>query len=338
MKIAILSVSRKGFALSKKLMESYPEAVLHTSGSWRENEAQEIVPSLKELTGKLFKQMDALVFIMASGIAVRMIAPYLKGKASDPAVLVMDDHGKWVIPLLSGHIGGANELAVRIAESLGAQAVVTTATDGEGLTAVDMLAIRQGCVITSLEAAKQATAALLEGEQIGVYSWKPVTRPLPEGYYAVPSRPLEDEGWQVLITPYVIEPKDKEVWLVPRCITLGMGCRKDASFDAIVKLVEEELAEVGLDRRAVCRIASIDLKAEEPGLNRLAENLKVPLVTYPAEALAGAAPGCAQSDFVKRVTGVGAVAEPAGAVASGGRCLLPKRASNGVTLSIWEDC
>ncbi len=338
MKIAILSVSRKGFALSKKLTESYPEAVVHTSGSWRESDSQAIVPDLKALTGKLFDQMDALIFVMASGIAVRMIAPYLKGKDSDPAVLVMDDQGKWVIPLLSGHIGGANELAVTIAGRLGAQAAVTTATDGEGLTAVDMLAISRNCAIASLESAKRATAALLEGEQIGVCSWKPGANLLPEGYYAVSSRPLGSDGWRVLITPYAVEPEAKEVWLIPRCITLGMGCRKDADYDAIMKLVEEGLAELGLDRRAVSKIASIDLKAREPGLNRLAEVLKVPLVTYPAQVLEQAASECVQSKFVKSVTGVGAVSEPAGAVASGGRCLLPKRALNGITLSIWEDC
>lgn len=105
---------------------------------------------------------------------------------------------------------------------------------------------------------------------------------------------------------------------------------QDAKYDAIVKLVDEGLAALGLHRRAVSRIASIDLKAQEPGLNRLAEVLKVPLITYPAEKLAEVAATCTQSEFVKSITGIGAVSEPAGAVASGGRCLLPKQAPNGV--------
>ncbi len=338
MKIAILSVSRQGFALSKKLKESYPEAQLFTSGSWRDENSQAVVPDLKTLTGRLFTEMDLLVFVMASGIAVRMVAPYLKGKESDPAVLVTDDQGKWVIPLLSGHLGGANEMAAALAAQIDAQPVITTATDGKGLTAVDMLAIQSNCVITSLEAAKRATAALLEGERIGVYSWRPLKEPLPEGYREVSEPGQRSDGWRVVITPYVFESGEKDVWLIPRCITLGMGCRKDIGYEAVSSLAEDSLKALGIDQRALSQIASIDIKAEEPALRRLAETLNIPFVTYSAETLAGISLTFEQSEFVRKTTGVGAVSEPAGAIASKGRCLLPKRAHDGVTLSIWEDC
>lgn len=338
MKLAILSVSRQGFALSKNLLESYPQAEVYTSGPWQEAWARIIEPDLKTLTGRLFSEMDALVYIMASGIAVRMVAPYLKGKDTDPAVIVMDDHGKWVIPLLSGHLGGANALAQEIAGHINAQAVVTTATDGKGLTAVDMLAQRYHWTITSLEAAKKATAALLEGETIRVYTGRQLSGELPEGYELSDDPDEHDEGWKIIVTPYTHEPGEKEVWLIPRCITLGMGCRKDAGYEAVQSLVSLGLEETGLDPRAVSRIASIDLKAAEPALIRLSNELKVPLVTYSAEALSQIALQFPQSEFVKNTTGVGAVSEPAGSLASGGRCLLPKRAADGVTLSIWEDC
>ncbi len=337
MTIAVLSVSRQGFALSKKLKESYPEAVLYTSGPWRESPALLIEPDLKTLTGELFSRVDALVFIMATGIAVRMAAPYLRGKDSDPAVLVLDDQGKWVIPLLSGHLGGANALAVEMASHIGAQAVVTTATDGAGLTAVDMLAMQYNCAISSLEAAKMATAALLEGQQIGVSSWKPLPGNLPEGYVPLSEGDAPTEMWRVVVTPYSHPPVEKDVWLIPRVITLGVGCRKNADFEAVYGLAAQGLKALGLDLRAVGRIASIDLKAEEPALMRFSEAMGAPLITYSSEELATVAAQFPQSEFVKNTTGVGAVSEPAGCLASRGRCLLPRRAENGVTLSIWED-
>lgn len=338
MKLAVLSVSRQGFAISKKLHHHYPQAALYTSGPWLEPGAQPIQPDLKALTGRLFEEMDALVFVMAAGIAVRMVAPYLKGKDTDPAVIVLDDQGKWVIPILSGHLGGANALALEMADKMKAQAVVTTATDGKGLTAVDTLAMSRGWRITSLEAAKGATAALLEGETVQVESWRPLTGELPAGYTACDDSLIPWEGWRLKVTPYTCLPGRKDVWLIPQCITLGIGCRRDTAYEAVKTLVSQGLQEAGLDIRAVSRIATIDLKAGEPALIQLASELDVPLVTFSAEALSQAALQFPQSQFVKEVTGIGAVSEPAGMVASGGRCLLPKRAREGVTLSIWEDC
>lgn len=338
MKLAILSVSRQGFALSKTLKESYPEAEVYTSGPWRESWARMIEPDLKTLTGQLFSEMDGLIFIMASGIAVRMVAPFLKSKAEDPAVLAMDDQGKWVIPLISGHIGGANKLARLIADQVGAQAVITTATDGQGITAVDMLALQNNWVITSLEAAKRATAALLEGERISVVSWKPVPESLPSGYEAEGVPEEHHGGWRIVVTPYTYTPQEKEIWLIPRCLTLGIGCRKNAGYGTVLQLVQDSLQTLDLDPRAVACIASIDLKKAEPALKALSEAFQVPFITYSSEQLSRIADDFQQSEFVKETTGVGAVSEPAGRLASGGICLLPKRAAAGVTLSIWEGC
>lgn len=338
MKIAILSVSRQGYALSEKLKERYPQAVLYTSGPWGSKDALPIEPNLKTLTGKLFTEMEALVFVMASGIAVRMIAPYLQGKDQDPGVLVLDDLGKWVIPILSGHLGGANALAQEMAANLGAQAVVTTATDGRGLTAVDLLAMKYSWVITSLEAAKGATAALLEGQTLGVYTQRKLAEPLPEGYLRLDKLEASEDLWRIVATPYTREPLSREVWLIPRCITLGIGCRRDTSFEAVREMVTRTLNELNLDPRSISKIATIDLKADEPALIALSQGLGAPLITYTPEILGTVAQQFVQSEFVKQTTGVGAVAEPAGLLASGGRCLQPRLADNGITLSIWEDC
>lgn len=338
MKLAILSVSRQGFALSKQLARHFPEAAVYTSGPWGDPKTLPIEPDLKALTGMLFRDTEALIFIMASGIAVRMVAPWLKDKASDPAVLVLDDQGRWVIPLVSGHLGGANALAQVVARQLGAEAVITTATDGRGLVAVDMLAQQHSWTISSLEGAKKATASLLEGEAVEVWSWRSLEHPLPEGYRGIQDSGGYHNGWRLIVTPFRHIAQEKELVLIPRCITLGMGCRRDIPFEAVQQLVQAGLSRLDIDPRAVSRIASIDLKADEPALNQMARSLGVPLVTYSAEALKAVSGSFEASDFVFQTTGVGAVSEPAGALASGGRCLLPKQAENGVTLSIWEDC
>jgi len=141
-----------------------------------------------------------------------------------------------------------------------------------------------------------------------------------------------------VVTPYVHTPRAHELWLIPRCITLGIGCRRGTSFEALQAMVEEGLDTLGLDRRALSRIASIDLKKDEPALLQLSEAYQAPLATYSAAELAEVAGRFTGSAFVKTITGVEAVSEPAGYLASRGRCLLPRQAQSGITLSIWEDC
>jgi len=336
MKTAILSVSRQGYALARRLKAHWPQAELYTSGPWREPEDHGVEPDLKAVTARLFETHQALCFIMAAGIAVRMVAPHLTDKTRDPAVLVLDDQGRWVIPLLSGHLGGANRLAQEVAGFLGAQAVVTTATEGRGLTAVDLLAQERGWVLTDLERTKRLTAALLEGERLPVVSWKPLRTALPPEY--VETESLEENRPCLMVTPYAHTPEARELWLIPRCITLGIGCRRGTSYETLLTMVEEALDALNLDRRSLSRIASIDLKQDEPALLRLSAAYQVPLTVYSAAELAEVAERFDGSAFVKTITGVEAVSEPAGYLASRGRCLLPKQALSGITLSIWEDC
>lgn len=338
MKMSIVSVSRDGYGLSKKIKQKYPQAQLFTTGEWREPADNPVAPDLKTLTGRLFNNDDTLIFIMASGIAVRMIAPYVNDKTSDPAVLVADDGGRWVIALLSGHLGGANRMAEEVAQYIQALPVITTASDSRGLVAVDMLSVENQWTISDMVKARRATAALLEGKSIGVTSWKPMKTQLPKGYFWEDAHGGNAADWHLVISPYVTASKENELWLIPRCITLGMGSRKMADVLAAEKLVMRSLRELNIDARAVGGIASIDLKADEPALLRMAKKLNVELTTYSAQELAALDQQFSGSHFVKSVTGVGSVAETAGCKKSGGRCLMGKKASEGVTLSIWEDC
>ena len=161
MRAALFAFSRGGCVTARRVMAALPEAafVCYTMERFQE---PEFLPLDKAVYGASFSSMDALIFVGACGIAVREIAPYVKSKKTDPAVVCIDEAGRFVIPLLSGHIGGANALAVELAEKLGATAVVTTATDVRGKFSVDAWAARHGCAISDMGLAKVVSAAILE--------------------------------------------------------------------------------------------------------------------------------------------------------------------------------
>ena len=188
MKAALFTFSRGGCATARRVMTALPEAVF-VCYTMERFEEPDFLPLDKAVYGASFSSMDALIFVGACGIAVREIAPYVKSKKTDPAVVCIDEAGRFVIPLLSGHIGGANALAVELAEKLGATAVVTTATDVRGKFSVDAWAARHGCVISDMGLAKAVSAAILE-EDIPLCSQFSLPAPLPEGTFAGESGPL----------------------------------------------------------------------------------------------------------------------------------------------------
>lgn len=173
------------------------------------------------LTGNLMKEYDALIFIGAAGIAVRAIAPYIKSKDTDPAVIVCDEMGKFVIPVLSGHIGGANRLACELAEKINAQPVITTATDINKVWAVDSWASENGFYIENIKNIKYISSALLRKESVGLDSDFKINGPLPENI----SFGSFENG--VVISPFLKKTFKNTLNIVPKCIFLGIGCRKD---------------------------------------------------------------------------------------------------------------
>ena len=282
--------------------------------------------SLDRWTGEQFARCGALIFVGASGIAVRAIAPYVKDKFTDPAVVSVDEGGRFAIPLLSGHVGGANELARKLAGLTGGQAAVSTATDVSGLFAVDEWAARRGMVLSDRALAKAVSAALLAGQPVGFAS--DFGHPVPPGLTGGDA-PLG--VWVTCRTGPC--PYPATLRLVPRCLTLGIGCRKGTQAEAIAAAVEE--AAGAYDPAAFCQAATIDLKKEEPGLLAFCAARKLPLRIYTAGELAEAEGAFTPSAFVASVTGVDNVCERA-AVLAGGRLIVPKRAKNGVTVAVAE--
>ena len=262
-----------------------------------------------EWTKAHFYEADALLFIGAAGIAVRAIAPLVKDKTTDPAVVVMDEAGKHVIPLLSGHIGGANAIAERIAALTGAEAVVTTATDVRGVPAIDSWAVNNDAAIENPAAIKAVSAQALDGKSVGV---------------AITDRDIKP-------------PFDVTLFLRPRTLALGAGCKKGADAYEFEDNALEFLRENGVSLLSVKALASIDVKKEEAAFTRFCDKYNLPLVTFDASALRAVPGTFSHSDFVEKTVGVGNVCERAAVKASGGVLLAGKTVFAGMTFALAGD-
>ena len=278
----------------------------------------------------LFYGNDALVFIGACSIAVRAIAPYLRDKTTDPAVLVIDQRGSYVIPVLSGHIGGANALAERIAAELDAAAVITTATDTEGRFSCDAWAAANDCAIVSMESAKAVSSAILT-QDIPVSSEYALPDELPNGLT------VGNEGAiGIYIGTQISEPYERTLRLVPRVLNVGVGCRRGTPQDVICSAIRTVFEKEGFDLRAVKRIASVDIKSDEEGLLACAEALGAELVFYTADELNEAQGEFSDSAFVRETVGTGCVCERA-AVLAGGDLIVKKTVVGGVTVAVAKE-
>ena len=284
--------------------------------------------SAADWAGNGFVEADALVFVCASGIAIRAIAPHVRDKRTDPAVLVIDEKGTFVIPLLSGHLGGANALAEALAKRLGATPVLTTATDVNGLFAVDVFAKENDLYIESMAFAKAVSAALLAGQPVGFRSDLPVAGDLPRGLRA------GEAELGIYITAGNDMPFPRTLRLIPRRCAVGLGCRRGKSKEELEVFLRENLTRCGVGVRELRALASIDLKKDEPGLIALAGKLGLPFLTYSAEALQNAPGDFTPSAFVKETTGVDSVCERAAVLASGGVLIVKKVAENGMTFAL----
>lgn len=278
------------------------------------------------LTGNLMEEYDALIFIGAAGIAVRAIAPYIKSKDTDPAVIVCDEMGKFVIPVLSGHIGGANRLACELAEEINAQPVITTATDINKVWAVDSWASENGFYIENIKNIKYISSALLRKESVGLDSDFKINGPLTENI----SFGSFENG--VVISPFLKKTFKNTLNVVPKCISLGIGCRKDTKLESI----EELFVKSGISPQAVREISTVDIKKDEKALKEFADKLGVPLNFYTAQELEMVEGDFSESEFVKKVAGVGNVCERA-AAKGGGKLILKKITGDGVTLAAAMD-
>ncbi len=338
MKLAVIAFTRSGCRFAEKIREAViaKENECEIWGKGKEACAWGIPAleeSLREWTGRQFAVKDALLFIGATGIAVRAIAPFVKSKASDPAVLCMDEQGRFVISLLSGHLGGANELTKEIASICGAVPVITTATDIDGRFSVDSFARREHLYLDNLKLAKEISAEVLENRTVGLYSDFELSGQIP---FELALGKQKEIGISISLDDSY-DPFPKTLHLVPGIVVLGIGCKKGTTKEQIEALVKKVMAQNQFSMHSIGKIASIDLKQEEQGLLDFCQAYDGEFLTFSREELekVSCEEGFSESSFVKGITGVGNVCERSALKASGQTRLIQKKAAeNGVTVAI----
>ena len=283
-----------------------------------------------------FNDYDAFVFVGATGIAVRYIAPYIKSKDVDPAVIVLDEHAGFVIPLLSGHLGGANELSNIIADELGATPVVTTATDINAKFAVDLWTKKTNQSIIDISKIKDVSSAILRNEKVGLYTDFEIGGHLPQ--QIVLSKSNVDENPDVGIAVSLdekVRPFKTTLNAVPKVVVVGVGCRKNTDSDKFENFVLEILRKQNISIKALDLIASIDIKKDEKCIIEFSNKYGIPFKTATSDELMSLHGEFASSAFVKSITGVDSVCERSAAYFSGGnKILLGKTSHNGMTCAI----
>ena len=298
-------------------------------------------------TAEHFGESDALIFVGAAGIAVRQIAPHIVRKTTDPAVVVIDEAGRFVIPILSGHLGGANALASHLASLTGGQAVITTATDVNGVFAFDDWARRMNCGVENVELIREVSGALLAGETVSVCSDFEIAGGMPRGVIygsfaeSLVHITIRDEQHAILCETARGddgEPastrniKERKLRIIPRVVCAGIGCRRGTPAGEIEHAVMEACRENGISPKALNALASIDLKAEEEGIKEFARKYRVPFLTFSAEELRNVPGKFTGSEFVRSVTGVDNVCERAASIF--GELICRKKAWGSVTVAL----
>lgn len=334
---AVITLSEEGALLGERVCSAFPGWKLYGKHLPPDAEGTSF-DSLKELTEKLFPRAEVLLFIMASGIVVRMIAPLVKNKLYDPAVLVMDECGKHVISLLSGHIGGANACARAVAESLNAEPVITTATDVHGYVAPDAAAYELGFTVENPEKLKVINRLVADGENIPWY-----ISPELLGYHGlehylrgngIEFEPLDDFSKDSHLSGAVIVTGRDKIFLQekscpvlilhPARICIGIGCRKGVPSEEILTAIRDFLKKNDISEKNVSSFASITLKKEEQGLLEAVESLGKTIRFYEPSTLSETIIKyhLEESPFVKKVTGTGNVADAAALSGKGHRKLI----------------
>ena len=332
MQIAVFAYSRQGCLTAGRIGDLLrgEQVRKYTLEKYLDEGFSPLEKPSADFYGAMFRSCDALIFVSSCGIAVRQIAPFVRDKKTDPAVIVVDELGKFTISLLSGHIGGANELAGTIAGGLQSIPVVTTATDINRKFSVDAWAARNGYSISDMKAAKAVSAEILE-RTVPMKCCYPVAGALPAGVAAGDRGPVG-----ILISPKEEEPFDVTLRLIPKVLHLGIGCRRGTPAEVIRQGVEEVLKAHNIDRRAVRCAASIDLKADEQGLLAFCREEGLPVSFYSAQELLKLPGEFSKSKFVDSITGVDCVCERA-AMVGAEKLIIRKTVSCGITVAVSEE-
>lgn len=355
-KVALVSLTDRGLGTIQRIGEGLANTVVHnvyihenvlgqTKNQVETQKQTELQPQifsrLSDIVPRLWQEYSVLIFVMATGIVVRQIASLIEEKDRDPAVLVLDEAGKFVIPLLSGHLGGANAWAHQISEQLGALPVITTATDVRGMVAPDEYARRYGWKVEPIDHLPAVNRLLLEQKRLNVWASYPLKSEhhtwVSDPHYHFLSENEKDQA-NVLIDAFPHSSLKADcLYLVPPILSVGVGCRRGVSSEVILERIRMAVEQLGASLKAISGIYSVDLKSDEVGLIEAAKYLRVPFQTYRADELQAVnlQEQLSRSNFVSEKIGVDGVCEAASLLgAKRGRLVLPKAKGQGVTVAI----
>jgi len=342
--LTVIAVSRRGAGLARRLREAIPDARVVVPDRFALPGDQAYERSVRSEIATAFRGSRSLVLVMATGIAVRLLAPLLHDKRTDPGVVVVDDGGRFAVSLLSGHLGGANALTERVAQVLGATSVVTTASEAAGLTSPDLLGHDYGWRMEPSSDFTAVAAALVNGDPIGVVQecgQRDAVAGLPDHARVYPSieallaaRPAA----ALIVSDRHTLPRTTGVPVViyrPPVLALGAGASRGAPADELLALARQALFEGGFAEESVGIVATIDKKRDEAAIIALAGHFIVPVRFFTAEELEAAPGDWQRSAVVSQAVGTGGVCEPA-ALCAAHACVLavPKRKSAHATLAI----
>lgn len=323
MRIAIVTVTKKAEDIAKKIAEKIPcDLYFH-----KENE------TTKQVIHSIFSKYDSIICVMACGIAVRAIAEVLKSKKTDPAVIVIDEMGRNVISLISGHIGGANELTNKIAKILNANPVITTASDVSNHFSIDMFAKNNNSIIENEGYLTQISSDIVNGKNVVFYTDFNFEPKLIAKVSSI--NELSNYNSAVIFSPYYYNVDIPLVYIRSKCLFVGIGCKKGVTYDEIYSFVLKCFKENDLSLCSINSIATIDIKQNEAGIIELANKLNVDLKIIPKSEIEKIENGFEKSAFVSENIGVASVCEPCAYIASNfGELLVTKQKGNGITLAI----
>ena len=349
MKTAIVAITKNGVELGQRLAESLPSSSLYLPAKFVSAPKAGVHPfqkPLREVIEKIFGNYRSLVLVMAVGIAVRLVAPSLRNKREDPGVVVVDEKGKFVVSLLSGHLGGANELAKKIAFLIGAQPVITTASEVNETIPVDILGREFGWELEGESNITSVASAIVNGDPVGIYQdagerdWWTREKPLPANIHLftdLEDLKKSDCSAALIITDRLLE-KFQALPVVlyrPKSLVVGIGCNRGVACSQIESAVSQVLLESGLSVKSIRNVATVDLKRDEDGLLKFAQKHNLPINFFSKEALCQMKFPSHPSSMASKWIGIPAVCEPAALLSSGSENLVvPKVKLKDVTVAV----
>ena len=337
--IAIWSITPNGKILGQKIKTALKGSTLFVSAKTCQGDQQgKNTFAFEKLSKEIhcqFNKFPGHVFIFSTGIAVRIIAPLLNSKIIDPAVVVVDDNGTHAISFISGHLGGANTLAKKIARIVSGTPVITTATDTNKLPAIDLIAKKRGLFIETPQNIKHINMAFLMGEPVILFDpFDFIKDDLPKNFWMNRS-PRENSTEQIFCSYETKDVSRETLILRPPVLSVGIGCNRGTSCEELKEFLFMVLKQEGLSIKSICQFATTDIKKDETGLLALSEEMKIEIVFYDKKNLNSVKTIKTPSKMVEKHLGIKSVCEAAAILAANnGNLIVPKKKNKDVTLAV----